>query len=267
MIRIGIVGSKGICGEANYFAFKKLGHEVLEHDIKLNTKLDDLIKTKVIFICVPTPSNEDGSCNTTIVENIVHELVKIHDYQGIIAIRSTITPGTTLNLINTYNNYKICHVPEFLRERHNLSDLIENQKLLVIGGDFECFTTVKECFGHYPHQSMQVTPTEAELIKYWHNTFNALRITFANEFYEIAKKCGVNYTTIKNVCIKIGNLPDQYLDANENFCRGYSSICFNKDIPAIINFAETIGLNLGLIPIIPLVNNKFKKTPFANTRE
>ena len=71
-MKIGIVGSEGIIGSANRFGFEYLGHIVKVHDKKLNTQLENLLNCDIIFICVPTPSNEDGSCNTSIVENVIN---------------------------------------------------------------------------------------------------------------------------------------------------------------------------------------------------
>ena len=72
-MKIGIVGL-GVIGSACKFGFEKLGHEVLEHDIVLNTKLSDILESSIIYICVPTPSKKDGSCDTSIVEKVILDL-------------------------------------------------------------------------------------------------------------------------------------------------------------------------------------------------
>src|SRR5438128_300813 len=102
-VMIGIIG-EGIIGGACKYGFEKIDHEVLVHDIKYpNSKLDDLLETEIIYICVPTPSNPDGSCNTEIVEQVVDELHKLK-YTGVIAIKSTVKPTTTESLIKKYDN-------------------------------------------------------------------------------------------------------------------------------------------------------------------
>ena len=162
-MEIGIIGL-GIIGSACKFGFEKLGHKVSGHDIILNTKINDLLGCEVIYICVPTPSNEDGSCNTSIVEEVVLELNKLN-YKGVVAIKSTVKPTTTLKLQNT-TTLEICFVPEFLRERSALVDFIENHDLLAIGTkNKEVFNLIKECHGHYPQNISQLDPTEAEILK------------------------------------------------------------------------------------------------------
>ena len=55
-MKIGIVGSKGVVGGACFFGFSKLGHEMREHDLVLDSKLEDVLDSDLCFICVPTPS-------------------------------------------------------------------------------------------------------------------------------------------------------------------------------------------------------------------
>ena len=61
-MKIGVVGC-GIVGSACKFGFEKIGHEVIVHDISLQTSLQDVAPCSIVYISVPTPSNEDGSCD------------------------------------------------------------------------------------------------------------------------------------------------------------------------------------------------------------
>jgi UDPglucose 6-dehydrogenase len=262
-MKIGIIGI-GVIGTACKYGFEKLGHEIKIHDIKLNTSINEVLETKVTFICVPTPSNSDGSCNTSIVEKVVNEL-KDNNYKGIVAIKSTVTPTTTSSLMEK-TKLKMCFVPEFLRERCAISDFIENHDILAIGAeDSFVYETIKKCHGNYPKNVVQMKPTEAELLKYYSNVFNALKITFANEMYEICEKLNIDYTTIKDSFIKRGTTKDIYLDVNENF-RGYAGVCLPKDTKALDFFVKSIGLDLKLFETIDNENNKFKKTVFNGMR-
>lgn len=222
--------------------------------------------TNICFVCVPTPKNEDGSCNTNIVRGVVGDLY-CANYDGIVVIKSTVTPGTTNELIKACNGMQICHSAEFIRERNNISDFVENQKLLVVGTyTKEIFSIVTEAHSHYPHKTAMLTPTESEILKYLHNSINALRVSFAGEFYDICEKLGADYTKIKNALLHSTSLPDIYLDVNKNM-RSWSSICWNKDIPAIVKLSKDLGLDLPLLHNIETSNSRHEKTPFAGTRE
>lgn len=263
-MKIGIVGL-GVIGSAAQYGFEKLGHTVKIHDTKFDSKITDLLDCKIIYICVPTPANEDGSCNTSIVESVVDELHKIN-YKNIIAIKSTVEPGTTERLINAYNNGNICFVPEFLRERCAISDFTENHTLLAIGTNYnEVYESVVQSHGKYPEHYRQLSPTEAELLKYYSNIFNAMKIIFANEMYEVANRLNADYGRIKNAYI-LRNTQDMYLDVNEKF-RGYGGVCLPKDTKAMAALCDKLGLNLKLFETIDSENNKFKTTVYDNMRE
>ena len=59
-MNIGIVG-EGVVGSAIKCGFERLGHDVFIHDIKYGTTIDVVLNTEVCYICVPTPSKDDGS--------------------------------------------------------------------------------------------------------------------------------------------------------------------------------------------------------------
>ena len=104
-MKIGIFGV-GIVGSAIKFGFEKVGHQVFTHATRHYTSIEDVKDTDVVFICVPTPSLKNGKCNVHIVKDVVFELNKL-DYQGVIAIKSTVEPGTTKKLQEKYLFKKI----------------------------------------------------------------------------------------------------------------------------------------------------------------
>ena len=127
-MKIGIIGL-GVVGAANKSGFKKLNHKVYIHDIKKNTKINNLIKTEIIYICVPTPSNKNGSCNTKYVENVIFQLTK-NNYKGIMAIRSTVEPGFTNNMIRKSANDPRFSSPQFIKLRNEIGNSkVKNQIL------------------------------------------------------------------------------------------------------------------------------------------
>jgi len=262
---IGIVGL-GVVGKAVQYGFEKLGHTVKIHDIQLDTKINDVLNTEICYICVPTPTNEDDSCDVSIVEDVVKVLRELN-YKGIISIKSTVAPGTTLELKKKYNIDKICFVPEFLRERCAITDFTENHSVCIVGtGDDYIFEEIKKCHGKYPKKFVKTGETEAELCKYYNNIYNATLITFANSFYEVCKKLGVNYTEIKDAVVNIDHITDLYLDCNENF-RGFAGMCLPKDTKAIASICKKMNIDVDFFQMILDENNKYKVTIFDGMRE
>lgn len=263
-MKLGIIGL-GVVGNAVKCGLSALGHEIYTHDIKLNTSINIVENTKIVFVCVPSPSTDIGACDTSIIESVINELNELK-YVGIIAIRSTVVPGFTERMSILYNNLTICFVPEFLRERCALDDFVNQHMLLAVGtNDINVYNTVVAVHGNYPKQSIRITPTEAEILKYFNNVYAALRISFANIMYDVATQLDCNYTTIKNAYIMTGKSTDIYLDANPQL-RGYSGPCLPKDTKALSMFIKQMNLNYDLIDAIHNDNEKFNKTVFPGMR-
>jgi len=256
-LNIGIVGL-GIVGNACKFGFELNGHNVVVHDIKFGTTISSVLGTELVFICVPTPSTPDGRCDTSIVESVIKELLD-NLYTGKIVIKSTVEPGTTGALNKKYNRhgrYAISMVPEFLRERCAITDFTENHDVCVIGTtDKESEELIKQAHGNFPQKFVTLTPTEAEFVKYFNNSYNAMLITFANSFHDICKKYGANYTNVKNAIVNRKHIPNHYLECNQNF-RGFGGVCLPKDLRALRYMAQ--GTDIDFFGDILKQNAKFQ---------
>lgn len=269
-MRIGIVGSEGIVGSACKFGFEKVGHDVFYHDLKLGTSIKNVLGADIIFICVPTPTREDGTCDISIVENIIEQIInrdleKAETKNRIIAIKSTISPGTTELFSSRYKDLRFAFVPEFLRERCAISDFTENHDVCIIGTDSEeIFDKIKNVHGKLPKKFVRLSPTEAEFVKYFANAFNAMRVVFANSLYEICKKYGVDYTVIKDAATNINHIPHNYLECNENM-RGFGGMCLPKDLKVLTKMSEGTGVEF--FKHILRENEKYKKTVFKGMRK
>ena len=91
-MHIGIVGL-GIVGSALAHGFDRVGHRVSVHDRKLATSITDVLDADIAYVCVDTPSAEDGACDTTAVHSVAGELAA-KDFAGIVAVRSRRNSGT-----------------------------------------------------------------------------------------------------------------------------------------------------------------------------
>ena len=263
-MKIGVIGSEGVVGKACCEGFSLIGHEVLRHDLLLNTNIYGLLKSDVIFITVPTPQLKDGSCDTSIVEGVISEL-KDSSYKGIIAIKSTVEPGTTKKLSKKYG-INLNFVPEFLKERSANEDFINHGTLIIGSADEESSEIIKASHLNLPDNVIVMKPTEAEMVKYFHNVFNALRIVFANEIYEICKFESISYDVVLDGCIHRNDYTSDYLEVNEDL-RGYAGVCLPKDTLALASYVKKNHLNLDIFKAIHEENEKLKKTVFKNMRK
>ena len=148
-MKIGIIG-KGFVGNAISVGFETQGHEILVHDTKLNTKIEDVTGAPLLYVCVPTPSSEDGSCNTDIVESVLGQLSELN-YDGSVCVKSTIVPGTTERFRSKFDNLNIGFVPEFLRERCATVDFVDNHDVCIVGAHSqEDYGKIKKSQGRRP---------------------------------------------------------------------------------------------------------------------
>lgn len=254
-MKIGIIG-KGTVGSAVYEGLEYLGHTMTFFDPKYpDSRLEHVLDTEVVFISVPTDQAANGDCDTTIVDRVVEEL-STAGYKGLVSIKSTVIPGTTDRLQKQYPNLRMSMVPEFLRAKSALADFVYNHDLLVVG----CYTKedadiIVELHGSFPQHVSRVTPTEAEIIKYFNNVHHAMSVTFANITFDVCGKMGANYMNVYKAIIKRECFNPAYLMANKNM-RGYGGHCLPKDTSAWNNLIKRLGLPYTMIESVIEDNKK-----------
>ena len=257
-MKIGVIGL-GVVGSAIKTGFEELGHDVFGHDIKNNTSINDVLNTKICYICVPTPPDKIGRCDTAIVADVIKKLSELK-YSGLVIIKSTVEPGTTDRLSNSFPNLNVGFVPEFLRERCAISDFIVNHDVCIIGVHTKKdFKLVKKSHGYYPKEFMMVNPKEAEICKYFSNIYNATLITFANSFYQVCSNLDVSYDNVKNAVKKRAHIDGTYLDCNKNF-RGFGGVCLPKDTKAMDTFCKSRNIDVNFFENILKENEKYVVT-------
>jgi len=265
-MKIGIVGL-GAVGSAIKKGFEYIGHEIYGHDIRYNSKIEDVIPAEIIYICVGTPPGKDDHCDVSAVLSVVEEINNFN-YKGIVAVKSTVKPGTTNYLVEKYPDLTITFVPEFLRERCAYEDFVCNNNILVVGTDNDdVYKTIVKSHGRLPVHKVKVSIIEAELMKYFSNTYKAMRITFANSFHKIAKHFNANYDAIKDAFLFHGIQEGHYLNVNKEF-GGYGGMCLPKDTKAMKALVKELNLDIDVFRFIDEENDKFvKKVPQGMRKE
>jgi UDPglucose 6-dehydrogenase len=257
-MKIGLLG-RGTVGKAVYEGLEYLGHKMSFFDPAYEgSKLEHVLDTDCVFICVPTDQAPNGDCDTSIVDKVVKQLAE-SNYSGLVSIKSTVVPGTTKRLQEAYPNLRMSMVPEFLRAKSALADFVYNHDLLVVGCNTkEDADLIVEIHGSFPENIARVTPTEAEVIKYFNNVNHAMSVTFANITYEVCNKLDANYMNVYNAITKRDCINKAYLMANKN-TRGYGGHCLPKDTSAWNNLIKKLGLDFKLIQSVIDDNEKFIK--------
>ena len=204
---IGIIGN-GFVGKAVKESFKKY-FNVFVFDVdkrKANVdNIEELIrKCKIIFVCLPTPMEKDGSCHLGILETT---LSKVNNYcdeweyygneQRTIVIKSTISPGTTEKWGKKYHKIDIAFNPEFLTEANSIEDF-KNQNRIIIGSTRKVGAKIKSIYSKvFPKVPViKTSSTIAEMVKYFTNCFLAMKVSYANEMYKICESLDIDYDKV-----------------------------------------------------------------------
>lgn len=248
----GIIGN-GFVGKATQL-LKSNNHPMKIYDIDPkkcsppNINLSDLADCRIIFVAVPTPSNPDGSCHLEIVQSVVENIRNLN-IRAHIVIRSTVVIGTCDELDCYF-------MPEFLTEKNWADDFYQCSNWIfgmrkgnnIVNQDFmnEIRMLIDDAHkeGNIKYNKITFVPNkEAEMIKYYRNTFLAIKVSYSNEIHEFCNKNNIDYETVRQVATedrRIGNShtavpgPDGRL--------GFGGTCFPKDTHSLLHQFETTGI-------------------------
>ena len=146
---------------------------------------------------------------------------------------------------------------EVLNEIYSNRHFKYNNNILVIGTeDKETERLVRECHGSLPTHTVVMKPIEGELMKYFSNTYKAMRVTFANAFYKICEELDANYDVVKDAFLFHGVGDGHYLKVNKEF-GGFGGTCLPKDTKGLARLVEELGLDIDLFKTIISDNDKF----------
>jgi len=255
-MKIGIIGY-GFVGAAIARAHHK--DELIIKDPKLESSADysDFINCDAIYICVPSPSTSDGHCDTSILEQTVKELlfVLINDFIPVIC-KTTAPPSVYEQLQKQYPN--IVHCPEFLTAANSVRDYL-NSNYFVLGGDTEWCIKVREIIrlsiSLVDNKFLITDIKTAALYKYMMNCYLATKVTFMNDFKNLADAEGVEWNSLKSLTVfdnRIGNTHMEVPGPDGQY--GWGGACFPKDVAAIIEEAIDLGVDFELMDRVESIN-------------
>ena len=251
--KIGIMGL-GMVGGALKKYFESKGAELYFYDKGDNFgSVDEVNKSDVIFICVPTPYDAKIGFDLSCVEDACLNIFG----NKIIVIKSTILPGTTKKLQQKYPQHKFLFNPEFLTEA-TADQNMQHPDRQIVGYTKQSHSIAGNILQVLPLSAFEkiMPATEAEMIKYFSNTWYSTKVIFANQMYDLCQKLGIDYEIIKEAAAADKMISSSHLEIFHKGYRGYGGKCLSKDIKALIKFADQIGVNLKLHKTVEEINNK-----------
>ncbi|MDW5548938.1 UDP-glucose/GDP-mannose dehydrogenase family protein [Methanosarcina sp.] len=296
-MKISVIGS-GYVGSVTAACFAEVGHEVVCVDIdkkkmdQINAGispiyeegLEELLQkyagksltattdyeyaitnTDISFICVGTPSAEDGSIDLSIVRaataSIGAVLAKKEGYH-VVVVKSTVVPETTEKFVLPIleeisgkiagKDFGVAMNPEFLREGKAVYDFMHPDKIVVGAIDKKSGDLVSELYRTFKCEVTHTSLSTAEMIKYANNSLLATKISFANEIGNICKRLNVDTYEVMEAVGKDSRISPRFLNSGA----GFGGSCFPKDVKALIGKAKEIGYSPDLLESVIAVNEK-----------
>lgn len=235
---------------------------VKQKKLRFTSDMKDGVKNSdVIFICVGTPPNDDGSADLSAVEKVARFIAEEMESYKLIIGKSTVPVHTgewIKKTVKMYDKKKIefdvASNPEFLREGNAIRDFL-NPDRIVIGTETEkAKKLLLELYKDINAPKIVTDINTSELIKHASNSFLAMKISFINAISNICEKAGADVTKIADGMGFDKRIGRAFLNTGP----GYGGFCFPKDVAAFIHIADELGYDFHLLKSVEKVNKDQK---------
>ncbi|MBC2608239.1 nucleotide sugar dehydrogenase [Pelagicoccus albus] len=217
-----------------------------------------IAKTDISLICVGTPSMPNGSLNLSYVRNVCEEIgeaLKEKASFHVVVIRSTMLPGTMLNVVIPTiekasgmvagEGFGICGNPEFLRESTAVFDFYNPPKTVIGESDTKSGDILSELYAGLDAPLIRTSIETAEMVKYTDNVWHALKVGFANEIGSICKSVGIDSHEVMKIFFQDTKLNISPYYMKPGFAFGGS--CLPKDLRALTYKAKSMDVNVPIL--------------------
>ena len=261
MLKLGIIG-KGFVGSAVANGFDKDCEQVIVDPKYTDNTLEDVLDCKLIFVCVPTPVAEDGSCDVSIVDDVLIEL-SMRDFKGVVVVKSTIIPDYLHEFKKAYD-LKIVYNPEFLTEANANADF-KNPPFQVFGGKWRDCEVVEKAYLRY--SSVRIVPTfkvdltTASLLKYTINSWLATKVTFFNELKQLHElgSSMVSWEQFTDMLSRDERVGKSHMQVpGPDGEPGFGGHCLPKDTEALLNYANKKNIKMSVLRKAVSTNKKIR---------
>ncbi len=232
------------------------------------TDYDEIRETDVTFLCLPTPSQDDGSLELGPMRAGAESLggaLAAKDDDHLVVVKSTVLPGTTEEVVapivevesgkTVGEDLAVGMNPEFLRMGTAVSDFQEPDKIVLGTGSETAAATLRELYEPIlDHESTHLVETgirEAELIKYANNAFLASKVSLVNELGNIAKRYDADAYEVLEAVGLDERIASQFMRSG----LGWGGSCFPKDVDALRAGAREQGYDPTLLDAVVAVND------------
>ncbi len=211
-------------------------------------------RASIIFLCVPTPQDEDGSADLSYIEAAAAEIAPILASGSVVVNKSTVPVGSArvVEAVIRRGDVSVVSNPEFLREGTAVKDFLHPDRVVVGSSDRAAAHRVAELYRDLDTEILVTDASSAETIKYAANGFLAMKISFVNA---VAAMCEAVGADVADVVEGIGS--DRRI--GREFLRpgpGWGGSCFPKDSHALVHVAASHGYDFSMMRGVIAVNDE-----------
>ncbi|MEQ8659910.1 MAG: UDP-glucose/GDP-mannose dehydrogenase family protein [Gammaproteobacteria bacterium] len=214
--------------------------------------------SEISFICVGTPSGDDGQPNLAHVRSVCADIgrgLAASTAYHVVVMRSTVLPGTVRKLVIPLleeasgkvagRDFGVASNPEFLRESSAIHDYHHPPKTVIGEFDARAAETLAALYGALDAPLVRIPLEAAEMVKFTDNAWHAAKVAFANEIGNICKAVGVDGHTVMDVFCQ-----DRKLNISPAYLRpgfAFGGSCLPKDLRALCHAAAGLALPTPLL--------------------
>lgn len=235
----------------------------------------------LLFFCLPTPLNHDGTCYTKILEDVLNKCSNPYKI-----IRSTVPIGFS-------SKHGCYYMPEFLTEARWENDFrITKEWIVGIPNNSSATITAKNTERDKTYAA-QVTDiqrqefktrisklikrsnkngsidsrtvvfcntNEAEMLKHMKNCFLSAKVSLMNEFLDFCVATNTDYNTVIELAKKDARMGTSHFKVpGPDGRRGFGGTCFPKDTHSLYNQMNAHGLTPYIYPAILTRNDTYDR--------
>jgi len=211
-----------------------------------------------VFLCVGTPSDEDGSADLSAVEAVAREIAPLLAPGTVVVNKSTVPVGTTRRVARWLveagagHDVQVASNPEFLREGTAVRDFLQPNRIVIGCDDPAVAVRISELYRTLPAPMVVTDAASAEMIKQASNAFLATKISFINA---IANVCEAVNADVRDVALGMGyddRIGSDFLYPGP----GFGGACLPKDTAALLHTAGEFGYDFSLLRGVLDVNER-----------
>lgn len=255
---VGIVGL-GMVGGTTSRVLREAGVPVHDYDRYLDIgRPEDLRACGVVFLCVPTPSLLDHGYDLTEVRTAASDIEDVLEPGSIVAVKSTVPPGTNDRLAGAFPKLEFASVPEFLVASRPVETITHPDRVIIGARSGRTAAVLTELMSQIAPEApvIQLEPMEAEFAKLCANALLSAKVAVANELSDICARYDVSWPRVKAVIGLDRRIGPDHLSVTEE--RGFGGTCLPKDLDGLIRVAEAAGSSSSLLGEIADFNHRIR---------